>query len=72
MTYMTYEQDSERNADYLQYELEAESMSDSLFSLANDLQDLINEIINSKRLNRDRLLKTLRLLQRQAENDSGR
>ena len=69
---MTYEQDSERNADYLQYELEAEAMSDSLFSLANDLQDLINEIINSKRLNRDRLLKTLRVLQRQAENDSGR
>ena len=67
-----YEQDSERNAYYLQYELEAEAMSDSLFSLANDLQDLINEIINSKRLNRDRLLKTLRLLQRQAENDSGK
>ena len=65
-----YEQDSERNEDYLQYEREAEFMSDSLFSLSNDLKDLLNEIVSSKRLNRDSLLKTLQRLARQAEADS--
>lgn len=54
------------------FEMEVEPLSDSLFCIANDLQDLIVEIINSKRLNRDRLLKTLRVLQRQAEDDSGK
>lgn len=67
-----YEQDSERNEDYLQYEREAEFMSDSLFSISNDLKDLLNEIVSSKRLNRDSLLKTLCRLARQAEADSGK
>ena len=67
-----YEQDRERNEDYLRYEREAEFMSDSLFSLSNDLKDLLNEIVSSKRLNRDSLLKTLQRLARQAEADSGR
>ena len=67
-----YEQDRERNEDYLQYEREAEFMSDSLFSLSNDLKDLLNEIVSSKRLNRDSLLKTLCRLARQAEADSGK
>ena len=67
-----YEQCSEMNEYYLQYEREAELMSDSLFSLANDLQDLINEIVSSERLNRDNLLKTLMRLARQARADSGK
>lgn len=67
-----YEQYSELNEDYMQYEREAEFMSDSLFSLSNDLQDLINEIVSSERLNRDSLLKTLLTLQRQAKADSGK
>ena len=67
-----YEQDRERNEDYLQYEREAEFMSDSLFSLSNDLKDLLNEIVSSERLNRDSLLKTLCRLARQAEADSGK
>ena len=67
-----YEQDRERNEDYLRYEREAEFMSDSLFSISNDLKDLLNEIVSSKRLNRDSLLKTLQRLARQAEADSGR
>ena len=67
-----YEQDSERNEDYLQYEREAEFMSDSLFSISNDLKDLLNEIVSSKRLNRDSLLKTLCRLARQAEAHSGK
>ena len=54
------------------FEMEVEPLSDSLFCIANDLQDLIDEIIDSKRLNRDKLLKTLRILQRQAEDDSGK
>lgn len=69
---VAYEQYSELNEDYMQYEREAEFMSDSLFSLSNDLQDLINEIVSSERLNRDNLLKTLLTLQRQAAADSGK